>query len=66
MFPVGFNPDLVNTWSNAGLSRELEFAVVTLIENGALHKAAQDVAMTCSAPAKTVARSGLGLEKMTR
>jgi hypothetical protein len=66
MFPVGFNSGFVNICSHAGLSHELEFAVVTLFENGALHKAAQDVAMTCSAPAKTVARSGLGLGKITR
>ena len=66
MLPVGFNIGFVGTQAHAGLLGEIETAIATLLENGALHKAAQDTGLTYIPPASPAVGAGLGLEKMTQ
>lgn len=64
MLPIGFNIGFVTTQEHAGLLRDVNAALDTLLASGELEKAARAEQLTFIPPIQPFVRTGLGLEKM--
>lgn len=66
MLPVGFNIGFVTTDQHAALLKAVDAAVAELIRKGAVADAAQQSALSWSAPQEPSVRTGLGLENFVK